>query len=1093
MARVKQATSAQFYATAQRFVDAALRADDSLFTPGRPIWSPPVIADLYSRFVDHPDWAADTFETKFRRQLHGDALTPSQDAAPATYQLAGELLFVHLLPANGIGGATKRRIVNNILGWSPEPEAIPGDLEDVLDEGIARAGQFFLSGRNYQIQYLLEFVRHWKDLPESERERNLADPWAFKAFAFSVPISYAYAQREMLLHLAFPDTFEPIMSRDHKQQIATTFHGLVDPNITDVDQQLAQIRAVLTPQHGEGFSYYSESIKPQWQTGDEEAEEPNEDELRQIETSADESASSIDALVAWQHALVTDNPINRIVGEEYPRWLRVRFGERVKIAVVGAYHLRIIIDDKIAQALYFNVKYGPFVVLRDGWEWNLLPLQTGLRNPRSLKRRGSEGWRFFISAENDLQLLKQVTETTLLIAPPTPGMLPRTLGDQLRPYVQLVTHLTRDAYTAREIVDTLTSVAPAIVALAAPPNPTQLVDDLMRLRLLEPLDDGHYRRWAHLGDGSMTLLLRYAALTLLVRQGEEYMLPALAAPLDGLAYPPSSWPLGEPLLNWYAEAGLAQRNDDGTWQATPGALDPLDDERTTAQTINTFLANLRRARTSPSQLPALGDNALPTLPPELLKERIAEIQRELLIDHEIILRIYRSLVAGQHIILTGPPGTGKTHLAKLLPRVLWRDFTETVRITLPNDPSLPPTASPIEEPMRREGYLTEVVTATEDWGVRHVIGGIIPKLQRNGDDATLVYSIGYGCLTRAVLANYAGFDDGQLPQDDRPARREAADHEGNHYRGTWLVIDEFTRAQIDAAFGSLLTTLGGQRNPVLPIPTDDGERALRLPRDFRLIGTLNSFDRHFLNQISEAMKRRFAFIDVLPPERERAAEERAMAIFNALCRLSEYGVEGFSADRDLGRAAWAGTLSVRRMAVSGEGAALVRYEVEVSDDMAGLVLTSLWRVFEAARIYRQLGTAQAEATYAALFAGHAVGMTWPRALDAALADTLADQLQVLARDEQRVLLAFLEHSDNAEQFAVNVHKILEKMPGQRQMAHLSQFRQAERGDASIDDTELPKLTTSQLARIFDLTELLAIDGRGLFARRLRAFVNERGL
>ena len=46
-------------------------------------------------------------------------------------------------------------------------------------------------------------------------------------------------------------------------------------------------------------------------------------------------------------------------------------------------------------------------------------------------------------------------------------------------------------------------------------------------------------------------------------------------------------------------------------------------------------------------------------------------------------------------------------------------------------------------------------------------------------------------------------------------------------------------------------------------PADRGEVAL--PRDFRIIGTLNSFDRHFLNQISEAMKRRFDFIDVLPP------------------------------------------------------------------------------------------------------------------------------------------------------------------------------------------------------------------------------------
>src|SRR5512133_2174008 len=86
------------------------------------------------------------------------------------------------------------------------------------------------------------------------------------------------------------------------------------------------------------------------------------------------------------------------------------------------------------------------------------------------------------------------------------------------------------------------------------------------------------------------------------------------------------------------------------------------------------------------------------------------------------------------------------------------------------------------------------------------------------------------------------------------------------YRGAWLVIDEFTRAPVDAAFGSLLTTLSGGSHARLSVPTASGEtREIPLPRDFRIIGTLNSFDRHFLNQISEAMKRRFDFIDVLPP------------------------------------------------------------------------------------------------------------------------------------------------------------------------------------------------------------------------------------
>src|SRR5258706_16215772 len=87
------------YRAAEQFVDAALRRDDSLFTPGHAIWSVPVIDDLHERFVEHPDESADTFVEKLRRQLLG---------APATtIQLAGELIYVHLLMPLDIGGTAK--------------------------------------------------------------------------------------------------------------------------------------------------------------------------------------------------------------------------------------------------------------------------------------------------------------------------------------------------------------------------------------------------------------------------------------------------------------------------------------------------------------------------------------------------------------------------------------------------------------------------------------------------------------------------------------------------------------------------------------------------------------------------------------------------------------------------------------------------------------------------------------------------------------------------------------------------------------------------------------------------------------------------
>src|SRR5689334_16782829 len=120
MARVNTADVQPFYTAAQRFVDAALRADDSLFTPGTAIWSIANIDDLYRRFIEQPDLGGDSFEAKFQRQLAG--------APAAIYQLAGELIYVHLLIAAGnIGYQAKRTLIAMVLNWSPTPITMPAD------------------------------------------------------------------------------------------------------------------------------------------------------------------------------------------------------------------------------------------------------------------------------------------------------------------------------------------------------------------------------------------------------------------------------------------------------------------------------------------------------------------------------------------------------------------------------------------------------------------------------------------------------------------------------------------------------------------------------------------------------------------------------------------------------------------------------------------------------------------------------------------------------------------------------------------------------------------------------------------------------
>ena len=68
MARRTEPGSEDLYAASRRIVDAAFRADDSILTPGAPIWTAANIAELRQRFVENPDEGKDKFEEKLRKQ-----------------------------------------------------------------------------------------------------------------------------------------------------------------------------------------------------------------------------------------------------------------------------------------------------------------------------------------------------------------------------------------------------------------------------------------------------------------------------------------------------------------------------------------------------------------------------------------------------------------------------------------------------------------------------------------------------------------------------------------------------------------------------------------------------------------------------------------------------------------------------------------------------------------------------------------------------------------------------------------------------------------------------------------------------------------
>lgn len=183
-------------------------------------------------------------------------------------------------------------------------------------------------------------------------------------------------------------------------------------------------------------------------------------------------------------------------------------------------------------------------------------------------------------------------------------------------------------------------------------------------------------------------------------------------------------------------------------------------------------------------------------------------------------RIKTALKNGKHIILIGPPGTGKSKLAK-----------EVCKFYCDKD-----------------NYVMS--TATSEWSTFETIGGYRPNPEKNG-----------------ALEFYPGFF------------LQCFKDKTNSNINKWLIIDEINRADIDKAFGSLFSALTGD-NITLPYENSEGpikvvsnpesndfekDNFFIIPNEWRIIATMNTFDKTSLYEMSYAFMRRFAFIPVDVP------------------------------------------------------------------------------------------------------------------------------------------------------------------------------------------------------------------------------------
>lgn len=220
----------------------------------------------------------------------------------------------------------------------------------------------------------------------------------------------------------------------------------------------------------------------------------------------------------------------------------------------------------------------------------------------------------------------------------------------------------------------------------------------------------------------------------------------------------------------------------------------------------------------------------------ILQEKIDSLANNttLAISKEKIEEIVYAIISGKHIILYGPPGTGKTTIAKEIANIFNCEFN--------------------------------LVTATADWSTYHTVGGL--KLVSKAGQEVLEPVNGHIVESIIKCCNYIGIKT-----------VEGA----SQYSGNWLVIDELNRANMDSAFGQVFTALDPDNSYIkLDFQNEELKKELYVPRRFRIIGTINNYDKDFLFHISYALMRRFSYIYIGVPQTREEKKNELNAIKNKI-------------------------------------------------------------------------------------------------------------------------------------------------------------------------------------------------------------------
>lgn len=243
---------------ARVWVERSLQAGESVFSPGREVWSSETVQRLHTVWTTSEKVEGKNFVENVALQL--------ADESDDVILLMAEVVALQILPiSTAIGHAKKTAKVEAVLALMQHKVSIPTLFDEAFGGGSFHPGSGMLTNVNHAVTIIINLAKAWVELDADEQESTLADPLRWREFVLALDGDGFPTQRWSLLYLVHPGFFGPIVSADHRRRVREAFIGEIGGSFSsDADSDLQRIAIALQVKKQKPIDFYRTPLREQW-------------------------------------------------------------------------------------------------------------------------------------------------------------------------------------------------------------------------------------------------------------------------------------------------------------------------------------------------------------------------------------------------------------------------------------------------------------------------------------------------------------------------------------------------------------------------------------------------------------------------------------------------------------------------------------------------------------------------------------------------------------------------------------------------------------------------------------------------------------